>query len=117
MYDWKKHTPESISSLNFHVQVPTEKSVTNEKAAKYFNELYEFFSDYNPIIKSDNVLNDFNFIRGFDNILFQHGTMSWWASFVSQASKVGVYGPWREWKGNSNKNLSNVDLEGWFKWD
>ena len=54
---------------------------------------------------------------GVEKYMPCYGTMSWWASFVSQASKVGVYGPWREWKGNSNKNLSNVNLEGWFKWE
>ena len=60
---------------------------------------------------------DFTFIRGFKNILFQHGTLSWWAAILSEADKVGVYGPWRPWKGDSNKNLSNVNIEGWFKWE
>ena len=62
------------------------------------------------------LIKDFNFIRTFDNILFEHGTLGWWAAFLSDASKVGVYGPWRAWKGKSNKNLSQVSLEGWFQW-
>jgi hypothetical protein len=48
--------------------------------------------------------------------MFEHGTLSWWAAFLSDASRVGVYGPWRPWKGASNKNLSNVPLDTWFKW-
>ena len=73
-------------------------------------------SEYNPVVVHRNVLDDFNFMRQFDKILFQHGTMSWWAAFLSNASQVGVYGPWRPWKGTSNKNLSDVKIDGWFKW-
>jgi len=71
---------------------------------------------FNPIVEKRSVGEDFNFIRTFDNILFEHGTMSWWAAFLSSAGKVGVYGPWRQWKGASNKNLSSVPLDNWFKW-
>ena len=74
-------------------------------------------SDYKPVVKNRSVLEDFNFIRTFDNILFQHGTMSWWSAFLSDASKIGVYGPWRPWKGKSNKNLSKVNLDTWFTWE
>lgn len=117
MHDWQKHTPDSISKLNFHLKVKPSESVSNKLAANYFNECYDMLSNFNPIVTKNNVLEDFNFIRTFDNILFQHGTMSWWASFLSDASKVGVYGPWRSWKGDSNKNLSNVKLKEWFKWE
>jgi hypothetical protein len=116
MYDWRLHTTKTISQLKFHVSVPSEKSVSKEKAVEYFNSCYNMLNDYKPVIEKRNVCEDFNFIRSFNNILFQHGTMSWWASFLSQASRVGVYGPWRPWKGKSNKNLSNVEIEGWFKW-
>ena len=55
--------------------------------------------------------------RELKNILFQHGTLSWWAAFLGNPNKVGVYGPWRPWKGQSNKNLGNTPIEGWFQWD
>jgi len=117
MYDWKRHTPDSLSNLKFHIKVDASKSVCNKTAVDYFNNCFDMLSDYKPIVRNKNVLEDFNFIRSFDKILFQHGTMSWWAAFLSNASKVGVYGPWRPWKGTSNKNLSNIYLPGWFKWE
>ena len=116
MYDWKRHTPESLSLLDFHVKVPKSKSVSNKLAVEYFNSCFDVLDSFKPVVTYRNVLEDFNFIRSFDKILFQHGTMSWWASFLSNASTVGVYGPWRQWKGDSNKNLSNVEINGWFKW-
>ena len=83
----------------------------------YFNSFVEKFSKFDPIYEKRDVHEDFNFIRSFNNILFEHGTLSWWAAFLSDARKVGVYGPWRSWKGKSNKNLSNVQLDNWFKWE
>lgn len=49
-------------------------------------------------------------------ILFQHGTMAWWAATLSHASRVGVYGPWRPTKGAKNKNLGRTDFPGWYSW-
>ena len=83
----------------------------------YFNSFIEGFAEYEPIMEKRTIVEDFNFIRSFDNIMFQHGTLGWWASALSDASKVGVYGPWRPWKGTSNKNLSQVNFDGWFQWE
>jgi hypothetical protein len=117
MPGWKKYNPNELGNVNFHLKVPDHKSVSLNDACKYYNECFEMLESYNPVIVKRDVLNDFNFIRSFDNILFQHGTMSWWAAFLSDASSVGVYGPWRPWKGKSNKNLSKINLSGWFQWD
>ena len=75
------------------------------------------FSQFRPIVKKRSLYEDFNFIRSFNNILFEHGTLGWWAAALSNAKRVGVYGPWRRWKGNRNKNLSNMNLPTWFKWE
>tara|TARA_B110000977_G_C10654288_1_gene329205 strand:+ start:254 stop:385 length:132 start_codon:yes stop_codon:yes gene_type:complete len=32
-------------------------------------------------------------------------------------NKIGVYGPWRSFKKNNNKNLSQIPIDNWFKWD
>ena len=117
MPEWKKHDVESLSKLKFHVKVKKESAVDANQAVAYFNECFAELAEYDPIVVKRNVLQDFDFIRSFDKILFQHGTMSWWASFLSDASRIGVYGPWRPWKGNSNKNLSEVSLNTWFKWE
>ena len=58
----------------------------------------------------------FNFIRSFDKILFKNSTFSWWASVLSDASRVGVFGPWKPDKGKKNKNLGQADFPGWFSW-
>ena len=103
--------------MNFHVDVEPSRRVDISLSTSYFNSLVEGFSKYSPVVKKRSIVEDFNHIRSFGNILFQHGTMGWWAAVLSDADKVGVYGPWRPWKGKSNKNLSDINLKGWFKWE
>lgn len=120
MPNWDYITPETLNEMRFHVDVPYKDRVPIKKSVEYFNSFVDAFSAYKPIVnnkKNRSVYEDFNFIRSFDNILFQHGTLGWWASVMSDASKVGVYGPWRLWKGASNKNLSKINLQGWFQWE
>ena len=117
MPKWDYVTAEELSSIKFHLSVPESERVPIEDSVEYFNSFVDGFKHFNPIIQKRDVHEDFNFIRGFKNILFEHGTLSWWASFLSDAKKVGVYGPWRSWKGKSNKNLSDIPLDGWFKWE
>ena len=116
MPQWKKISTAELQKMRFHKFVEKQNSVPLQKSVDYFNSFVDGFSKYNPIVQNRTVGEDFNFIRSFDNILFQHGTMGWWASVLSNATTVGVYGPWRPWKGSSNKNLSNVPIKGWFKW-
>jgi len=113
---WTHISKESLSNMSFHYKVPEEDRVDPQKSVDYFNSFIDGFMKYDPIVKKGSIVEDFNFIRTFDNILFQHGTMGWWAAALSDASNVGVYGPWRPWKGASNKNLSKVDFKGWFQW-
>lgn len=117
MPEWKNITTEDLESMKFHVDVANDKRIQPQKSVDYFNSIVDGLAKYQPQIKKRTVIEDFNFIRGFNNILFQHGTLCWWAAILSDAKKVGVYGPWRPWKGSSNKNLSSVDIEGWFKWE
>jgi hypothetical protein len=117
MPEWKTITTDELQNMKFHVNVPEEQRVTPQQSVEYFNSLVKGLAQFEPIHSKNSVAEDFSFIRGFDNILFQHGTLAWWAAALSGAKKVGVYGPWRPWKGSSNKNLSDIDLEGWFKWD
>ena len=117
MPKWDYITEEELMKTNFHLKVPESESVPIKDSVDYFNSFVEKFSKFDPIYEKRDVHEDFNFIRSFNNILFEHGTLSWWAAFLSDARKVGVYGPWRSWKGKSNKNLSNVQLDNWFKWE
>lgn len=117
MPQWKHTTVAELEEMQFHHTVSPQDRVESQLSVDYFNSCIDGFSRYSPTIKHGDVLEDFNFIRSFDKILFQHGTLAWWASALSDASQVGVYGPWRPWKGLSNKNLSQVGLKGWFQWE
>jgi len=114
---WKKVTPEEIKKMKFHTDVPQEWRVEPSIAASYFNSLFDAFNELDPIVRIGHpVKDDFNFMRSFDKIMLQHGTLSWWAAALSHASKVGVFGPWRPIGGEKNRNLGQTDFEGWFQW-
>ena len=129
---WKKITVEDLNQINSgkteHKWLTTaydtngklildkSKMVELSRSVDYFNSVYDALSLYQPIFKKRSVADDFIFLKNSKNILFEHGTLSWWAAFLSDAEKVGVYGPWRCWKSN-NKNLSDVPFINWFKWN
>jgi len=112
----RRYTPEELGSLKFHNDVDASKSVGHEDAAEYLNSVVDALLQFEPVFEPASISEDFDKIRSFDNIMFEHGTMSWWAAFLSEASSIGVRKDWRPWKGHSNKNLSKVPIEGWFEW-
>ena len=116
MPEWRHFSALEMKNLTTHVGVPYDNMVNPQRAADYFNALVDAFSPHDPLCKKRTLADDFNFIRSFDNILFEHGTLGWWGGVLSEASRVGVYGPWRPWKGKTNKNLSQINLKGWFRW-
>jgi hypothetical protein len=117
MPKWDYITEDDLVSMRFHVATSPSIHVSPDKSVEYFNSIVESLSVFEPSVEKRTILGDFNFIRTFNNILFQHGTLGWWAAALSSAKNVGVYGPWRQWKGDSNTNLSDVNFKGWFKWE
>lgn len=117
MPKWDYVTADELNNMKFHLNVPQNERVPIEESVSFFNEFIDGLAKYNPIVKKRSIVGDFDFIRASSNILFEHGTLSWWAAALSDAKKVGVYGPWRPWKGTKNKNLSNIPLNNWFKWE
>ena len=117
MPKWDYVTADELQGMKIHLNVPDNERVPIQESVKFFNEFVDGFKKYSPIVERRSVGEDFDFIRSFKNILFEHGTLSWWAAFLSDADKVGVYGPWRPFKGNKNKNLSQIPLDNWFKWE
>lgn len=123
---WKNLTAKELQGINFHYNVPPNERVTIEESVKCFNDFFDGLSQFNPIVKTrknassvdsgTEVFDDFMFIRTFNQILFEHNTMCWWASAISDAKKIGVYKPWRRWK-NNNKNLGQVPLDNWMGWE
>ena len=112
----RRYTSEELGSLKFHNDVDTSKSIGSEVASEYLNSVVDTLLQFDPVFESASISEDFDKIRSFDNIMFEHGTMSWWAAFLSEASKVAVRKDWRPWKGISNKNLSKTPIKGWFEW-
>ncbi len=110
------YTPNELLHLKFHNDVDPSRAIELEKSAEYLNGIVAMLQEYEPIFAPSNISEDFNKIRSFDKIMLEHGTMSWWAAFLSNASHVGVRHDWRPWKGTNNKNLSNTPIPGWFKW-
>jgi len=117
MPKWDYITEKELKEMRFHHTATQSQSVPISESVDYFNSFVAAFAIYNPSMENRSVGGDFNFIRTFDNILFQHGTLGWWGAALSDASSVGVYGPWRSFKGDSNRNLSKIPLEGWFQWE
>lgn len=117
MPKWDYYTIKEFENSNFHVKPEKNAMVSTKESVEFFNAFVEGFSSLNPVVHHRKLIDDFNLIRSSNNILFEHGTLSWWAAFLSNANKVGVYGPWRAFKGENNKNLSHVPLNNWFKWD
>jgi hypothetical protein len=117
MPKWDYITEQELEEMKFHHTATQDQSVPISESVDYFNSFITAFAIYNPKMENRTIVDDFNFIRTFDNILFQHGTLAWWAAALSDASKVGVYAPWRPFKGDSNKNLSKIPLKGWFQWE
>lgn len=126
MKDWKRLSKNDLMGMEFHRGgcggqniIGTDIGIKDiSVAVDYFNSIYDTLCDFNPTVRyGSNVADDFSYIRSFDKILFQHGTMSWWASMLSDASQVKVYKHWRPQKGKNNKNLSQVPLLNWEHWE
>ena len=56
---------------------------------------------------------DFDFIRGFDKILFSNSTFSWWAALLSDASQVWFNKEWQPNHYNGMIRLGETDYPNW----
>jgi len=102
--------------LNKYKRNSTE-IISIKLSRQYMNDIIDEFKEFKPIIHhSKRFIDDFNFIRSFDKIMFKNSTFAWWASVLSYASKVGVFRPWKPNKGKKNRNLGQTDFSGWFGW-
>ena len=113
---WDYISVQEFENMKFNVEVPSHLRSQSNKSVDYFNSIIDMTKKYNIIFNHLSVDRDFSFMRSFNNILLEHGTLSWWAAVLSKAQRVGVYGPWRPFK-NNNKNLSKIPLDNWFQWE
>jgi len=119
---WGHVTKKDIDKIKSKVKVEYARNPTGfisaDKSIAYMNGLVDSLKEFEPILHhSSNMIDDFNFIRSFDQIMFKNSTFAWWAAFLSEASKVGAFGPWKPGKGKKkNRNLGKADFPGWFSW-
>lgn len=69
------------------------------KFQQYYNaEIFSTTTTKTIDQRADNIqetLNDFNFIRQFNKILFSNSTFAWWASLLSNASEIYFNNEWQ----------------------
>ena len=128
---WDYYTEEDIEKIRYHIKIgpnPNEPWVPVSRSLEHMNSLIDGLKEYDPVVhcngakmikKSgglrDNFIDDFNLIRSFNKIMFYNSTFSWWASLLSDATQIGVFGPWKPRKHNC-RNLGKTDYPGWFSW-
>ena len=121
MEKWDYVTEKDIRKIQDDTVKKYKKNFTGfipvKKSLNYMNALVDNFKEFKPKLRhSENFIDDFNFIRSFDQIMFKNSTFAWWAAVLSNASKVGAFGPWKPGKGKRNKNLGQANFPGWFSW-
>jgi len=114
---WEETTINEMKNLKFHIEINPIYSIDIASAVNYHNALIKALNKYDPIIQNNDITSDFNFLLSFNMFLFQHSTLAWWAAVIGGTKQVGVYGPWRSYKKERNKNLSHIPLPGWFQWE
>ena len=100
-FDWYKKAIEdnNIEFDKLHLVTDEPDSEDALKFKKYYNAdifstaLVKTVDDRAKAIQE--TVNDFNFIRTFDQILFSNSTFAWWASVLSSASKVYFNSEWQ----------------------
>ena len=122
MDKWGHLDKKYIKNIHEDIKIKYRKNptgfISHKVSIRYMNGLVDSLKEFNPILHhSSNFIDDFNFIRSFDQIMFKNSTFSWWASFLSNASKIGVFKLWKPGKGkDKNRNLGSTNLPSWFSW-
>ena len=87
-----------------YIVMATKSGKIKKKQQKYKENYLKYFKKFNPIIFSNDEKTDFEFIRKFDKIICSNSTFAWWASFLSEASKVYI----PKYFEGKHSNLCNV---------
>jgi hypothetical protein len=116
-FKWDYFDEKDILFLMKNYKKRQSSFIPVKQALRYINSIVNNFKELNPIIiNNKELIKDFNFISSFDQIIFKNSTFAWWAAALSEASKVGVFGPWKPNKKKRNKNLGTTNFPGWFSW-
>jgi hypothetical protein len=131
---WNLYGINDIEKIRYQISIgpnPASSSpwVEVKDSLFYINQLIEGLNTLQPVLHlngaemiegsgglRDNFMGDFNLIKSFDKVMFVNSTFSWWAAFLSGASHVAPFEPWKPNKGRNSKNLGHTDLPGWQPW-
>ena len=115
---WRELDIETLSRLRFHKEVHAKDREDLSVAVSFFNKVYRAMESYNPVVRhGQSVKDDFELMRRHQSLLFQHGTLAWWAAFLGHGRRVGLYRHWRHQTFKSLGCLSNTPIPGWFHWE
>lgn len=92
-----------------HIDV---KEFLNKTNAKIFSTSTIITLDDRKNHKNQ-VIEDFNFIRSFDKILFSNSTFAWWASLLSESSEIYFNSDWQLRHHNGKIKLGETDYKNW----
>jgi len=119
---WDYINKEDVKKLQSEIKIKYKKNPTGfikiQKSVDFMNELIDSLKEFDPILyHGKKFIDDFTFVRSFDQIMFKNSTFAWWASVLSEASRIGVFGPWKPGKGKGKvRNLGKTNFKGWFSW-
>ncbi len=118
-FEWYKKAIEDneIEFDKIYLVTDTPELEDVKKFKSYYN--IELVSEVTIITIEDRkdykqeVVDDFNFIRKFDKILFSNSTFPWWASVLSEASQIWFNKEWQPNHYNGMIRLGETDYENW----
>lgn len=85
--EWYKHILDSLDFEKLYIVMDTKSGRIWRKQAGDKKKYLDAFAGYNHEIISGTAEEDFNFIRSFDTIICSNSTFSFWATFLSDASR------------------------------
>lgn len=114
---WKIVSATDLSQIRSHVDVSTAERQNDSLIVEHLNNIHNFFVERNAIFNErSSVREDFSEMLNSRYLVFQHGTLAWWAGFCGEHEEVFVCDGWRPIKGVNNKNLDKTPLDNWSNW-
>ena len=107
----------NIEFDKIYIVTDTPNDNTVEELKSYYGA--NLVSDVNVTTIGDrkkyknNVLEDFNFMRKFDKVLFSNSTFPWWASVLSNPSEVWFNNEWQPNHYNGMIKLGETNYKNW----
>ena len=102
----------SAISPNWHEQVLNMLCYSPKKHNVYIvvedanDPFLRNYDCFRPTIISQTAKEDFDFIRSFDTIISSNSSFSWWAAFLSDASRIYTFEPWLRFPEDEHINLA-----------